>query len=111
MANPNTKIRYEKIETVPEYNITDSNTNNQYDVKEKPPAYKTTDLNTKNEYKKMKLPPTYNSSEFYEPHYVPAQSESDKLFGADAEFMEASAQCLGCGLSAFALICIGSIFF
>ncbi|KXN67934.1 S-adenosyl-L-methionine-dependent methyltransferase [Conidiobolus coronatus NRRL 28638] len=79
--------------------MTDSNINNEYNKKEFPPMYTIIDFNTNYEYEKKKIASSKNNSEFYEPHYVPAHSESDKLFGADAELMEGCAQCLSCGLS------------
>jgi hypothetical protein len=68
------------------------------------------DSNTNNEYDKREMTTENNNSEFYQTHYVPTHSDSDKLCGADAGCMEGCAQCLSCGLNTAIVACISSIF-
>ncbi|KXN67933.1 hypothetical protein CONCODRAFT_79954 [Conidiobolus coronatus NRRL 28638] len=90
--------------------MSDSNKNNDYEIKQMEPAYNMTNSNTNNEYEKKEMTPTNDKSEFYEPHYVPTHSESDKLSGADAGCIGCCAECLICGLNGIILTCISSIF-
>jgi hypothetical protein len=90
--------------------MTNSDTNNEYEIKQMAPAYSTTNSNANNGYEKKDMEPTNNNSEFYESHYVPTHSESDKLCGAGAGCIEGCASCLTCGLNAILITCISAIF-